>query len=302
MKDYQKEMIMRKIEFEQGSNEWLKWRKGLLTATDAPMLMGVSPYVTPYKGWQRKLGLTPEQKSTPAMQRGQTDEPIARAWFNQNYGLEMEPCCIESDDNYFLGASLDGLSKCGKYILEVKSNNLEYHLDAALGLIPTFHMYQMFHQMLCTDGQVEKAFYLSWNDGKANVVEVVLNKDWVKDFMPQAQEFWKKVTFYEAPEMTNKDYIPMGGSEDWSTHASAYHYEDSIIKAAEKRKEFARSNLIRLAEERSCMGDGVKLTKKSSKGRIDYKEACEKLILDDQLLESYRKPAADSWIITLERK
>ena len=98
---------MRRVEFDQGSSEWLQWRKGLLTATDAPMLMRASPYATPYQGWQRKTGHAQEQQENEAMRRGKRDEPIAREWFIKEYGIHMESCCIESYTYNFIGASLD---------------------------------------------------------------------------------------------------------------------------------------------------------------------------------------------------
>ena len=154
---------MSKILLEQGSEAWLQWRKGRLTGTDAPMLMGVSPYVTPYQGWQRKLGLLEEQKVNPAMLRGHRDEPIARDLFISLKGINMEPCCVESVDYNFIVASLDGMSDCGKYIMEIKSNGDEYHqnLKKEVPEIPEFHIMQMQHQLLASGAK--KCFYCSYN-------------------------------------------------------------------------------------------------------------------------------------------
>lgn len=60
---------MKIVNFEQGSEEWLTWRKGRLTATDAAALLGKSRYVTPYKAWQRKIGQAPEQIVTGYAER-----------------------------------------------------------------------------------------------------------------------------------------------------------------------------------------------------------------------------------------
>ena len=43
----------RLINLEQGTYEWLEWRMGGLGASDAPVVMGVSPYSTSRTLWER---------------------------------------------------------------------------------------------------------------------------------------------------------------------------------------------------------------------------------------------------------
>ena len=68
---------MKTIELEQGSNEWLSWRRTVITATDCSCIMGNNPWTTEYKCWQRKLELIPEQTSNYAMERGKRLEPVS---------------------------------------------------------------------------------------------------------------------------------------------------------------------------------------------------------------------------------
>lgn len=289
---------MRKIEFDQGSNAWLTWRRGLLTATDAAMIMGASPYATPYKGWQRKVGQIPEQQETEPMRRGKRDEPIAREWFNKEYGLEMEPCCVESDQYNFIGASLDGLSKCGKYILEIKSNGDQYHFGLNSGP-PDFHSMQMQHQLLACDKIPEMAFYLSWNKSGPRVIEEKINHQWIEDYIPQAREFWRRVVFYEPPAMTNKDYKDMTEFKEWDSYANEYRKACEQIKTLEEIKESYRKEIIKMCGDDSCFGSGIKVLRKISKGRVDYDSIPELIGID---VDKYRKQASSSWMIMLDQK
>lgn len=289
---------MRKVELDQGSEEWLKWRRGLLTATDAPVLMGVSPYATPYKIWQRKIGQGREQEETEAMRRGKRDEPIARDWFNEEYGLDMQPCCVESESYNYIGSSLDGLSACGKYILEIKSNGDQYHFGLRSGGIPDFHLMQMQHQLLSTDGQVEKGFYLSINKGEKVVIEVYPDKAWMDEYLPKAQEFWRKVVFMEAPELCQKDYRDMNFDVDWNKCADDYRKICEQIGNLEEAKENYRKQLIKLCGDDSCYGKGVKVLKRITKGRVDYEAIPELTNVD---LERYRKTPTSSWTIFLDK-
>ncbi len=289
---------MRKVDLEQGSTEWLTWRKGLLTATDAPMLMGASPYVTPYKGWQRKVGQIPEQQETEPMRRGKRDEPIARDMFIKEYGIDMEPCCVESETYNFIGSSLDGLSKCGRFLLEIKSNGDQYHYCLNNG-IPEFHMMQMQHQFLSTDNSVEKGFYVSYNNGNIIVKEVHPDANFISEYLPKALDFWKKIVFFEPPAMSNKDYKDMKENINWNSYASEYIKISDQIKALEEIKERHKKEIIKICDENSCFGSGIKVMKKAIKGRIDY-EIIEELKNTD--LEKYRKPSSFSWTIMLDQK
>lgn len=289
---------MRRIEFDQGSDAWLTWRRGLLTATDAPMLLGVSPYATPYKGWQRKLGLIAEQTETEPMRRGKRDEPIARDWFIKEYGIHMDPCCVESDEFNFIGASLDGLSPCGKYLLEIKSNGDQYHFGLNDGP-PEFHFCQMQHQYLSCDNIPEMCFYLSWNKSGPKVLEIKLDKGWMEDYITQAREFWRKVVFHEAPEMTNKDYKDMSGVTYWNSYANEYRKACEQIKTLEELKDSYKKELVKLCGDDSGFGDGIKVMRKTVKGRVDYESIPQ---LQGINVDQFRKNPTSNWTITLDSK
>ena len=285
---------MRIVNFEQGSEEWLKWRRSLLTATDAAMLLGLSPYVTPYKGWQRKLGLAEEQKTNAAMERGHRDEPIARALFIEEFGINMTPCCVESDDHNFIGASLDGLSDCGEIILEIKSQR-------PVEKIPDLHMMQMQHQMLSTDKRAKKAFYVSHWEGVNTTFEAFPDPEWVANYLPKAAEFWKGVLFFEPPAMTDKDYKLMNDSLSWNNLADQYRTTVANIKALEDKKDFLRKEIIKLCNDENCTGGGIKALRKVSKGRVDYEELLGILNISEATVNQYRKPSSSTWTILLDK-
>ncbi len=55
--------------------EWLAMR--LIGGSEAAALIGVHPWLSPYKLWARKSGLTTENTETPAMRRGRHLEAVA---------------------------------------------------------------------------------------------------------------------------------------------------------------------------------------------------------------------------------
>jgi len=286
---------MKQIQLEQGTKEWLSWRKTVITATDASIIMGNNPWTTPYKCWQNKLGLVEEQKTNDAMERGKKLEPEARAQFIQRYDLIMEPMVVESTEYEFLGASLDGICLSGRFILEIKCGGAKLHDLAARGEIPAYYLDQMQHQLLVT--RAEKCFYYSY-DGKEGIcIEVLPDPEFIIRFMPKAREFWRNVAFSEPPAMTNKDYKDMTGRLSWDSFALEYRKTCEQIKNLEDLKESYRKELIKLCGEDSCCGSGIKVLKRIVKGKIDYDSI---QVLKEIDLEKHRKPSSSSWMIMLE--
>jgi putative phage-type endonuclease len=291
---------MKIITHEQGSDAWKTWRKGLLTATDAAMLLGESPYVTAYQCWQRKVGLLPEVEVTAPMRRGTRDEPIARDLFNRQYVLPSGaedawlPECIESEKYPFLGASLDGISDTGESILEIKSTNFHDSPDS----IPKFHWIQMQHQMLCGDGTIDMCYYVRYWEGQINVQRVYRDDEWAKDYIPKATQFWEHVALMEPAPLSEKDYRDMNDNEEWRDYAADYEHIVTKIKKLENEKERIRQELIKLSDKTNCSGGGIRIFKKITKGRVDHDLIPE---LKDIDLDKYRKQPSIVWTITLDK-
>src|SRR5437016_14287114 len=94
------------VRMAQGSVEWREHRRKHRNASETPVVLGVSPWQTPYQLWQAKLGLV-RPEVTSAMLRGTELEPAARAVYEARTGLVMQPLVLV-DGEY--SASLDGLT------------------------------------------------------------------------------------------------------------------------------------------------------------------------------------------------
>jgi len=284
---------MKVIDVEQGSDAWLAWRKTVITATDCPAIMGTSPWSTEYKCWQKKLGLIEEQKSNDAMERGKRLEPKARADFNRRYSYFMEPCVVESTDSDFLGASLDGLSDCQKYVLEIKCGGSKLHDLATKGEIPDYYKDQIQHQLIVTNA--EKAFYYSYDGEQGICIEVFPDPDFKARYMEKARKFWKCVAFNEPPALQDSDYKDMSAEPQWKGFATEYRKLCEQIKNLEEVKESYRKELIKLSGDQNCSGDGLKVMKTTVRGRVDYDAIPE---LKDVDIDKYRKKSSTIWKIT----
>lgn len=283
---------MKIIKLEQGSPEWLAWRKTVITATDASILMGNNPWDTPYQCWQRKLGLVPEKTSNEAMERGKRLEPDARAQFIDCFGIDMVPEVVESSEFDFLGASLDGISQLGNTILEIKCGGYKLHDMASRGEIPAYYRDQMQHQLLVTGA--EKCFYYSYNGEDGICIEVLPDPSFRENFMPKAREFWKCVALGEPPALQDKDYRDMSDNPSWKDLASRYQVLCENIKTLEEVKESYRKQLLSLCEDQNCSGQGLRVMKMIMRGRVAYDEIPEIKGVD---LDKYRKASVSTWKI-----
>jgi putative phage-type endonuclease len=285
---------MKIIELQQSTPEWLNWRRTVITATEASIILGNNPYETPYVCWQRKMGLLEEKKSNDAMERGKRLEPEARDQFIDRFGIEMKPVVIESTEFNFLGASLDGLSACGRYVLEVKCGGAKLHSMAEIGEIPEYYKDQMQHQMLVTGA--EKAFYYSYNGTDGICIPVLPDSSWRTKFLPKAREFWKCIAFAEAPPLQDADYRDMSEIPAWRSKALSYRERCAEIKRLEKLNEIDRKDLLELCGDHNCSGDGIKVMKTTVKGRIAYDDIPEMKFIE---VEQYRKPSTNVWKILI---
>jgi putative phage-type endonuclease len=285
---------MKIIKVDQGSKEWLSWRKTVITATDCSCILGNNPWTTAYKCWQRKLGHIEEQASNAAMERGKALEPEARAQFIERYGIDMIPVVVESSEFDFLGASLDGISESGDAILEIKCGGSKLHQMAVRGEIPQYYLDQIQHQLFVTKASV--GFYYSY-DGKNGIcIEVKPDPEFKVAFLPRAREFWKCVAFNEPPALQDADYKDMSDIPSWNEYAEQYRKLTEQIKSLEEVKDRYRKELLNLCSDQNCLGGGVKVMKSNMRGRVDYDAIPEIKGVD---LDKYRKSPTSSWKILI---
>ena len=176
---------------KQNTPEWLEARKDHLGASDAPVVMGVSPWTTIYQLWEEKARLREPKKKTKSMDRGIELEPIAREEFIKMTGIFVEPEVLFHAENKFMMASLDGLSQDKKYALEIKYPGEKDHAIALKNMIPEHYFPQLQHQLeVCG---LEMIFYFSFNGSSGKIVEVHRDDAYIKNLIEEEKSFWKCV-------------------------------------------------------------------------------------------------------------
>lgn len=285
---------MKIINLAQGSPEWLAFRREHIGASDAPVIMGLSPYRSIEQLYLDKTQ-GDEQKKTSAMQRGNDLEPLARETFLEafrNYSghdLDLFPTVIQSDEHSWMIASLDGLDQREKVIVEIKCPNARDHAEAKFGRIPEHYQCQMQHQMACAGyGQ---AWYFSYkNDSDWVMLPLERDDSAIYNMISEEKKFYDSMTG-KAPAPESKRL-----TEDGLLKVACEYIDikNQIAELTQKEKLLKQIIEIKTNGENATIGD-INVKYLTRKGSVDYARMCDELKID---LERYRKDDTKYCIIS----
>ena len=260
--------------------QWHEWRAQGIGASDAPVIMGVSPFKTINQLWEEKV-FGKKQADNAAMARGRALEPVALDFFMAETGYLMETQVMRKHPTHdWMRATLDGINDEEEVLLEIKSCK-ECHDE-----VPEHYYPQLQHQMEVTG--YEKMFYLSFDGKNGKILEVEKDEAYVKELIKKEEEFWKRV---------KEGAVDMSSDEHWKDIALRYAQIVQELKELKDEEEFLKSQFILFADGKPATGHGVSLQRKTRKGRIDYGKIPGIMGID---LEGYRKPDASYWHVSID--
>lgn len=180
------------IKVEQGSDEWKSLRLTKITATDCGTILGVNEYCTAEELWDLKQQIKPAVEVNAAMTRGSTLEDPARKIACERIGIEFSPAVVLHDVEQWMMASLDGLSSCHEYLLEIKCPGVSRHNGNLLGTIDPSYYAQMQHQLFCTGAKL--CYFISYHPDHATPVaihEVKPDGEYITKMVEKEREFYE---------------------------------------------------------------------------------------------------------------
>lgn len=176
----------------QGTPNWHEWRALGIGSSDAPVIMGVSPWKTPEELFLEKTGQVKiTNKTTPAMARGTSLEPVARSFYELRTGIDFDPTIFEDKEHSFMRASLDGWNEEFKICLEIKAPNLNDHLQAVHGKVPEKYVYQVQHLIMVSGAS--RCDYFSFDGSHGVVVHVQPDPELIEKLRREEIKFWNCV-------------------------------------------------------------------------------------------------------------
>lgn len=260
--------MMNRLRLIQGTPAWHNHRLKHRNASETAAVMGLSPWLTPYKLWEIKTGRTVQETTYP-MQRGIELEPQAREAYELMTGQVMEPAVVIDGD---YSASLDGISFNEDLALEVKcplkGKESETWKMAAMGLVEPWYQVQVQHQLMVS-GAMTADFWVF--DGKEGIcVEVVRNKEDFYDIQEAWEKFMVFVSTDTPPPVTSDDTITRN-DEIWRAAAQIYLRHKQAAEEATRLSDEAKAKLVALTQHSSERGFGVSV-RRYRKGKAGARE------------------------------
>lgn len=279
---------------KQNTPEWLEMRKHHLGASDAPVIMGVSPWTTPYQLWEEKLDLRPSRPMNWGMERGQSMEPVARQELEKMTGLVFSAQVKFHATIPWMMASLDAIDPHGAHIAEIKCPGKEDHEQALAGALPEKYIPQIQHQLeVC---ELEMGYYFSF-DGKAGVLLKIYRDDkYINKMLQKEREFWERLQNIDPPELSDRDYEPIEDPERLQLAQELLEIRSQLNPLEKREKEIEAA--LKAATTRNAIGGGIKISRYLRKGNVDYNQIPE---LDTINLELYRKKPIEYFKISLTK-
>jgi putative phage-type endonuclease len=185
------------VDLDQRSPLWLQWRLEGIGASDAPTIMGESPYRS-RQALLREKTCGECEPENGYMSRGVALEPVARRHYERLVGVRVKPVCLQSTAYGWLRASLDGLSTDGSRVVEIKCGQAAYRLASTTGQPPGYYVGQLQH-ILAVTGLPEIDF-VCYLPGRPVVhLPVPRDEGYIRSLLAAEREFWALVLRERAP-------------------------------------------------------------------------------------------------------
>lgn len=244
------------IPLQQGTPEWLEYRKAHGMASESPALLGSALYhpLTPFQLWLVKKGLS-NGHTHPGMRAGLEYEACAREVFAHTYRIERcEPIVVE-EDTHLLAASLDGYYEDaeGGGVLEIKHWADSGTIPTRLEEVWPAHYDQVQHQLAVTEAR--QACLMIGNRQGASFIWIPSDEKRQTAIRAAWGKFWVYMEGEESPPLTERDYDE-GVCEDiaFKQLEVSYALLHSEFEAARTRLERTRAMLIAFADGRNVKG------------------------------------------------
>jgi putative phage-type endonuclease len=180
-------------------------RKTFIGGTDIAVIMGLSPYKTPYKLWAEKTGLIEQDdlSNVEAVQLGIELEEFVAKKFEKVTGLKVRRPPVSHyyrEDNEVHACQVDRLIEGTNDLLEVKTASLRKEKDWVDDQIPAHYIMQVQWQLYVT-GRTTGYIAVLIGGQKFVWKKVVSDAQLISAMVKAANEFWGMVQSKTAPSV-----------------------------------------------------------------------------------------------------
>jgi len=297
----------------QGSAAWLEDRKLGIGGSEIAIVLGLSPYKTPYQLWLEKTGLIePEDiSSLPHVMRGTLAEPVARKKLEDSLGFKLAPMVYDQRGD--VRFSSDGTNQQKGVFIEIKAMGLDAHLAAGEGgsqNVPAHYMPQVVWGF-GADQLMTTCYFVSVRpeDGhRCHVITIERTPEidsTFKDYRTKAMEFMTMVRTKTPPPLTSRDCVAIENNQVFEADVELWQRAKMHMAEAEAALEHAETLLKAWVDDEaagSVEGYGVKITRVQRQGTVSWSKIPQVKALPPEVIEPYRGAPSVSVRITAKKE
>jgi putative phage-type endonuclease len=282
---------------KQQTPEWLAWRKTGIGGSDAPAIMGCSPWSNPLDVWNEKTGKDTVVKDNYAIRNGNKNEPIARRKLEERLGVQLNPICLQDEiGGYQWLCSLDGATADLDIVVELKCP-LKKHRP--LREVPAHYVPQVQHQLM---GIKPRMFVFAEYFAREDIlehIEVHSDSNYITVLKQKEGDFWKMVVEGRKPDFSD-EIVNMNNDDSLTELIGRLFAVRNQLDLYGGIKEDIEEKIKKTAKDaghKKILAGGALINLINKVGNVDY----EKLIKDNcpgVVKEQYRKPGTSYHKIT----
>lgn len=179
-------------DIEQGTDEWLEWRRGVIGASEAAIIMGDNRWIGRRQLLDEKRGLIEPFRGNDVTREGNLNEPHARAALARKFKQKLSPTIVQDFHEPFLAASLDAINSTRDQIYEIKCGARTYETVEISRKVPSYYVAQMQHMLMVT--QMESLIFAAFRPNEKLITfEVFRNDSYISELRRKEKEFIKEL-------------------------------------------------------------------------------------------------------------
>lgn len=232
-------------------------REKYVGGSDIPVIMGLSPYSTPYELALEKAELIEREPGASAYtEYGEILEPLIRSYINEQNNLNFKPSTKIHEENR-IRCNVDGYEKDKGFLLEVKTHGANARQDMYEAQIQ-FYLH-VFGLKTCWLAMYKRPADFEYNldayrfDANNLYIQLIeYDAAYAAKIMAAVDCFWRQVDeLKKNPTMSEHEFYQIGNAEIMAVVSKLTEFENEIqrLKALEKESNNLRKELLDLMEK-----------------------------------------------------
>lgn len=179
-------------DIEQGTEKWLEWRRGVIGASEAAIIMGDNRRKGRQQLLDEKRGLIEPFRGNRITREGNLIEPHARAALAKKYKQKLTPTIVQDFHEPYLAASLDAINSSRDQIYEIKCGARTYETVEISRKVPSYYLAQVQHMLMVT--QMESLIFAAYRPQEPLITFEVFRVDsYIRELRRKEKDFIREL-------------------------------------------------------------------------------------------------------------